>query len=107
MAQKPVCTPMLKALADETRWRIVQRLLREERMMVTVLAEDLDVAQPSVSKHLRILRDAGIVASEKSGTAVWCHIAPEFRQHARSGETTLDLGCCTFRLEGRSRNDVK
>lgn len=100
MAQKSGCTPMLKALADETRWRIVQRLFREERMMVTVLAEELNVAQPNMSKHLRILRDAGIVESEKCGTAVWCHIAAEFRQRARGGETTLDLGCCTFRIEG-------
>lgn len=98
MAQKSGCTPMLKALADETRWRIVQRLLRRERMMVTVLAEELKVAQPSMSKHLRILRDAGIVVSDKSGTAVWCQIAPEFRQHARGGETALNLGCCTFKM---------
>jgi DNA-binding transcriptional ArsR family regulator len=99
MTQKSGCTAKLKALADETRWRIIQRLLREERMAVTVLADQLHVPQPSVSKHLRILRDAGIVESKKSGTTVWCFIAQEFRQHARSSETTLDLGCCTFRLE--------
>jgi DNA-binding transcriptional ArsR family regulator len=100
MTQNSGCTAKLKALADETRWRIVQQLLREERIAVTDLAEKIRVPQPSVSKHLRILREAGIVASERIGTTVWCFIAPEILQSARSSGTTLDLGCCAFQLEG-------
>jgi DNA-binding transcriptional ArsR family regulator len=93
------CTPILKALADETRWRIVEYLLATDRANVTHLVNELHVSQPNISKHLRILREAGIVVSEKEGTVVWCHIVPEFRQKVRGGEPTLDLGCCTFKFD--------
>ncbi len=93
------CTRMLKALADETRWRIVQYLLNAERANVTTLVAELRVSQPNISKHLRILREAGIVASEKEGTVVWCHVVPEFRQKVSGGEPMLDLGCCSFKFD--------
>lgn len=93
------CTHLLKALADETRWRIVQHLLSCDRAKVTALATELKTPQPSISKHLRILRNAGIVAAAKDGTSVWCSIAPEFRQQLIGGGAALDLGCCTFRFE--------
>ena len=89
---------MLKALADETRWRIVRYLLTTERANVTMLTVETKASQPSISKHLRILRRAGIVTSEKEATVVWCSITPAFRQQLQDGETVLDLGCCTFRF---------
>lgn len=55
---------VLKALAEPRRWRIVE-LLSCEELCVCHLAEDLDIAQPLVSHHLRVLRDAGLVESEK------------------------------------------
>jgi DNA-binding transcriptional ArsR family regulator len=93
------CSPALKALADETRWRITKALLEVERANVNELANALEVKQSNASKHLRILREAGIVISKKEGTVVWCRITPEFRQCLRSGEQILDLGCCTFRFD--------
>src|SRR5690348_12033215 len=75
------CSNVLKALADETRWRIVHMLLDVECANVSDLVERLHVSQPNISKHLRILRSAGIVTSEKEGTVVWCRVLPEFRQH--------------------------
>lgn len=93
------CPSVLKALSDEVRWRIVHTLLDEERVNVTDLASKLEVAQPSVSKHLRILRESGIVVSEKEGTTVWCRVTPDFRQRLRNGRQVLDLGCCTFRFD--------
>lgn len=57
-------TSVLKALAEPNRWRIVE-LLSCEELCVCHLAEDLDLAQPLVSHHLRVLRDAGLVESEK------------------------------------------
>lgn len=57
-------TEVLKALAEPTRWRIVE-LLSCEELCVCHLAEDLELAQPLVSHHLRVLRDAGLVESEK------------------------------------------
>jgi DNA-binding transcriptional ArsR family regulator len=93
------CTSVLKALSEDTRWRIVQALLLTERANVTDLSESLVVSQPNVSKHLRILRESKIVVTVKDGTVVWCSITPEFRQRVRSGEPTLELGCCTFRFD--------
>ena len=58
------CVSMLKALADEHRWDIVRTLLAES-LSVSQLGERLDMAQPSVSKHLNILRAAGIVVTER------------------------------------------
>lgn len=95
----PGCPAVLKALSDETRWRIVHLLLEEEQANVTDLAVRMDVAQPTMSKHLKILREAGIVVSEKEGTVVWCRVTPDFRQRLRNGKQILDLGCCTFSFD--------
>jgi ArsR family transcriptional regulator len=56
--------PALKALAEPLRWSIVTALAREE-LCVCHLTEDLGAPQPLISHHLRVLRDAGIVESEK------------------------------------------
>ncbi len=93
------CSEVLKALSDETRWRVVQILLEEGRAKVTDLATRLSVIQPTMSKHLRMLREAGIVVSEKEGTIVWCQVAPDFKQRLRDGRQVLDMGCCTFRFD--------
>jgi DNA-binding transcriptional ArsR family regulator len=57
----------LRALADETRVRLLLRLKRGESN-VTALSEELGVAQASVSKHLNVLRQAGLVAVRREGT---------------------------------------
>jgi ArsR family transcriptional regulator len=54
----------LAALADPIRWRIVQLLSREE-LCVCHLVEELDATQPLVSHHLKVLREAGLVAGER------------------------------------------
>lgn len=56
--------PVLKALAEPLRWSIVAALADEE-LCVCHLTEDLGAPQPLISHHLRVLRDAGIVESEK------------------------------------------
>jgi ArsR family transcriptional regulator len=55
---------VLKALAEPVRWRIVERLADEE-LCVCHLVEDLGIAQPLVSHHLKALRAAGVVESER------------------------------------------
>ena len=56
----------LKAVAEPMRWRIVE-LLAAEELCVCHLVEELDVPQPLVSHHLRVLRDAGLV-DDANGT---------------------------------------
>ena len=94
----PHCIPMLKALADETRWRLTHELLNSPAT-VNELTERLGASQYNVSKHLKILQQAGIVEKKKDGKHVRCEIVPAFRQQLTRQKNQLDLGCCTFRFE--------
>ncbi len=55
-----------RALSNPTR-RTLLRLVRDEAQAVGELAEQLDISQPSVSQHLAVLRDAGLVTVEPAG----------------------------------------
>lgn len=92
------CIKMLKALADETRWQIVCELLCTP-LAVSDLAALLDVSPYNISKHVRILLEAGIVVKRKEGKTVECAIAPELRQKLSADNSALDLGCCIFRFD--------
>jgi len=69
-------TRVFKALADTTRIRIV-KMLQEKNLCVCELQEVLGIAQSSVSHHLKILEDAGLVEHEKCGQWVDYKIAAE------------------------------
>lgn len=71
----------LKALADPLRLRILSAIASDPRGEACVcdLTALADVAQPTVSHHLKVLKDAGLLASERHGTWVWYHIAPDRR----------------------------
>ena len=58
----------LKALADPTRIGIVNRLAAAEELCVCDLTGAFELSQPTISHHLRVLRDAGLVRSRKRGT---------------------------------------
>ena len=60
---------VMKAVSDSNRVKIV-KMLQHKSMCVCELREALQLAQPTVSKHLKILEDAGVVASSKDGTWV-------------------------------------
>ena len=62
-----------KALADVTRLRIVQLLSARPRT-VNELIEAIGLSQPLVSWHLRRLRVAGIVATQRTGREVLCSL---------------------------------
>ena len=67
-------------LAEPTRRRIVDRLRAGERS-VGALVDELDLSQPAVSKHLRVLRDAGLVSSRTAAQRRIYRIEPEpFRE---------------------------
>ncbi len=72
-----------KALADETRQKIMA-LCCCEFVSVNDLVERLDVAQPTVSHHLKILKNAGLVKSERRGKQVFYTMDQE----------RLAQGCC-------------
>src|SRR4029450_12836940 len=62
----PGALPMelARALGDPLRWRIVE-LLAEEQLCVAHLAEELATAQPLVSHHLKVLREAGLIEPDR------------------------------------------
>jgi ArsR family transcriptional regulator len=57
---------VMKALSDPNRVKII-KMLQQRVMCVCELKAALNVAQPTVSKHLKLLEDAGLVAYEKDG----------------------------------------
>ena len=60
-------TPVFRALADPTRRALFESLCREGEATVAVLTRGAGVSQPAVSKHLRQLREAGLVADRPEG----------------------------------------
>lgn len=72
-----------KALADETRQQIMA-LCCCRLISVGEIVEALDVSQPTVSHHLKILRGAGLVTSERQGKQIFYTLNQE----------RLAQGCC-------------
>lgn len=71
----------LKALSDPLRLRMLSAIASDPRgeSCVCDLAELADVAQPTVSHHLKVLKDVDILTSERRGTWVWYRIDPNRR----------------------------
>jgi DNA-binding transcriptional ArsR family regulator len=63
----PVAQDVFAALAEPRRRTIVEILGRDGERTVTQLVDALDLPQPAVSKHLSVLRDAGLVGVEPRG----------------------------------------
>ena len=76
---------VMKALSDPNRVKIV-KMLQHKVMCVCEMQATLQIAQPSVSKHLKILEDAGLVTPQKTvcgltinlRMAVQVHMQPAF-----------------------------
>jgi len=64
---------VFRALADPTR-REILRLLRHREQTVGELATNFPTSRPAISKHLRLLRSAGLVVSRRDGTAQVCDL---------------------------------
>ena len=60
----PTDLSTLRAVAEPIRWRIVE-LLSREQLCVCHFTAELGIPQPLVSHHLRVLREAGLVESER------------------------------------------
>ncbi len=67
-----------KALGDPTRMQLVDVLRKHAgKVCVCELVPLFDLSQPTVSHHLKILRDAGIVGSERQGLWAFYYVIPE------------------------------
>jgi len=65
-----------RVLGEPLRLRILQ-LLREGERNVSEITVALETTQPNVSKHLRVLQEAGMVGRRQAGNSVYCFIADE------------------------------
>jgi DNA-binding transcriptional ArsR family regulator len=86
----------LKALADRSRLRIVRTLL-DHPLTVNDISERLGISQYNVSKHLRILREAGLVEATKLANRREYAIPSQLRGQS-TGTAVLDLGSIVFRF---------
>ena len=68
---------LLAALADPTRLAILRQLAQDVETCACDFTSCCDVGQPTVSHHLRVLREAGIVTSERRGQWSFYHLTPE------------------------------
>lgn len=68
----------LKALADPARLRLISIIAASEGQEACVcdLTEPLDIGQPTVSHHLRVLTDAGFITRSKRGTWAYYRLVP-------------------------------
>ncbi|MBK3638602.1 helix-turn-helix transcriptional regulator [Streptomyces sp. MBT97] len=70
---------MFKALSDPIRLRLLSLIASHEggEACVCDLTGPFDVSQPTISHHLKVLREAGLVGSERRGTWVYYWVLPE------------------------------
>jgi ArsR family transcriptional regulator len=85
--QTPLVDPdvrLLQALADPTRLAIVRELAAAGTVCACDFTDCCGVSQPTVSHHLRILREAGVIASERRGTWIDYRLVPAAAERLRS-----------------------
>ena len=76
-AEADLLASRFKALADPARVTILNRLAAADEVCVCDFVAALDLAQPTVSHHLRVLRDAGLVESSRRGTWAFYRLVPD------------------------------
>lgn len=79
--QAAVVAPMFRALGDPVRLRLMSMIASVPEICVCDLTPAFDLSGPTISHHLKVLREAGLVDAERRGTWVWYRVKPEaFRQ---------------------------
>lgn len=107
---QPTPLPALfAALADPTRLAIVERLLSEGERTAGDIAQPFAMSKPAISKHLKVLEDAGLIERRIERQWRLCRIRPEgirtiddwMKRYRAFWEASFD------RLERLLENDVK
>ena len=84
---------MRKALADPIRLEVIHALANGERC-VCDLTTDLNLSQSKLSFHLRVLREAGLLADRQSGRWIYYRLEPHALSALEQWLANL-RGCCT------------
>lgn len=91
---------LFKALSDETRIRIVA-LLSHGELCVCHIETGLELPQPMVSRHLAVLRSAGVVEPRREGSWVYYRLAPQLDAFCKQQLATLVGGFAGRGVLGR------
>ncbi len=83
---------MLKALADPIRLEVIHALANGERC-VCDLTKDLNLSQSKLSFHLRVLREAGLLADRQSGRWIYYRLEPHALSALEQWLTNLRARC--------------
>ena len=75
--------PMFAALGDENRLRIVSRLCHDGPLSITSLTAGTDVTRQAITKHLRVMHDAGLVHVTRLGRETVWELEPRRVEQAR------------------------
>jgi DNA-binding transcriptional ArsR family regulator len=75
--EKDSDTKLLSAAADPTRLRMLTQLALTGPVCACDFTSGSAVSQPTISHHLRVLREAGWVSTERRGTWIWYSLRPE------------------------------
>jgi DNA-binding transcriptional ArsR family regulator len=89
-----------KAFGDPSRLKIL-RLLAKAEMTVGDVADKVSLAQPTVSRHLSLLREAGIVTSRRNGQQVF------YSLNKKSIEECCSGFCCCLRIDDKPKKTRK
>lgn len=97
-AQAEQLATVLKALADPTRLQLLATINNSSQSEACVcdLADSVDLSQPTISHHLKVLNDVGIISREKRGTWAWFSVNKE-KMHELSqlfNSITDERQCC-------------
>ncbi len=84
MASTATAAPIFAALGDETRLRIVSRLSAGEPVSISRLSAGEPVTRQAITKHLRVLESAGLIAGERRGREQVWSLRPERVSDARA-----------------------
>jgi ArsR family transcriptional regulator len=75
---------LLQALAHPTRLSILRELAGTSEVCACDFTSCCDVQQPTVSHHLKILKEAGVIAAERRGTSIYYRLVPAAADRLRS-----------------------
>ena len=92
-----------KALGDEVRLKILH-MLTEREMCVCEIIDRLDMSQPAVSHHLKILRQVGLVKDSRDGKWIYYSLNGSVFREVFAGEDAELIQCYAEPLKTRLAN---
>src|SRR5919106_3664480 len=97
--------PLYRALGDETRLRVIGLLAEAGPLPVTELSSRVGLSQPLISWHLRILRLAGLIETQRIGRQVICELRTAAFEELHAIEARFIGGTAGIARRGQASGD--